>query len=126
MADMGAKLHQLSDTARDWREGRRLRAWELGQAGWTQQQIAAALGVTQGAVSQWLTSAAQVGGPMALLRRPVPGAPPKLAAPHLAQLPDLLQQGATASGFRGEFWTCQRVAAVIERRWGVRYHERQV
>jgi hypothetical protein len=37
---------------RSWREGRRLRGWELRQAGWTQAAIAAALGVTQGAVSQ--------------------------------------------------------------------------
>jgi transcriptional regulator with XRE-family HTH domain len=38
----------------DWREGRRLRAWELYQQGWPQKQIAAALGVSAGAVSQWL------------------------------------------------------------------------
>ena len=47
-------------TARlDWREGRRRRAWELKQQGWKQQDIAAALGVTPGAVSQWLTRARQ-------------------------------------------------------------------
>src|SRR5215472_10485464 len=38
----------------DWREGRRRRAWELKQQGWKQQDIAAALGVTAGAVSQLL------------------------------------------------------------------------
>ncbi len=41
----------LSKEATDyWREGRRLRAWELKQEGWTQQQIADALGLTKGAV----------------------------------------------------------------------------
>src|SRR5947208_5500577 len=40
---------------RGWREGRRFRAWELKQQGWTQSLIAAALGVTPGAVSQWMT-----------------------------------------------------------------------
>ena len=35
-----------------WHEGRRLRAWELHQRGWTQTHIAEALGVTQGAVSR--------------------------------------------------------------------------
>ena len=30
----------------DWREGRRLRGWELKQEGWTPQRIADALGVT--------------------------------------------------------------------------------
>jgi predicted transcriptional regulator len=38
-------------------EGRRLRAWGLEQQGWTQRAIAAALGVTPGAVSQWMTRA---------------------------------------------------------------------
>ncbi len=41
----------------DWREGRRRRAWELAQQGWKHQDIAAALGVTPGAVSQWLKRA---------------------------------------------------------------------
>jgi len=45
---------QLSNRSKDWREGRRFRAWELREKGWTQQRIAEALGVTQGAVSQWL------------------------------------------------------------------------
>jgi transcriptional regulator with XRE-family HTH domain len=46
-----------SQQATNWREGRRLRAWELFQEGWPQQRIAAALGVTKGAVSQWLSRA---------------------------------------------------------------------
>ncbi len=36
----------------DWKEGRRLRAWELWQQGWKQKDIATALGVSKGAVSQ--------------------------------------------------------------------------
>jgi transposase len=46
--------NSLSKEATDWREGRRLRAWELKQEGWSQQQIAQALGVSKGAVSQWM------------------------------------------------------------------------
>ena len=46
--------NQLSKQAADWREGRRLRAWELKEQGWNQQEIANALGVTKGAVSQWM------------------------------------------------------------------------
>jgi hypothetical protein len=57
----------------DWLEGRRLRAWELHEAGWTGQKIAAALGVTPGAVSQWLRRAREGGGREALRKRPVPG-----------------------------------------------------
>jgi len=36
----------------DWREERRKRAWALKQRGWLQKDIAAALGVSAGAVSQ--------------------------------------------------------------------------
>jgi transposase len=105
---------------RDWREGRRLRAWELAQAGWPQRGIAAALGVTEGAVSQWL-SRARAGGVEALRHRPAPGAPPKLPRAQLARLPALLDCGPAAFGFRGTVWTCPRVAAVIARHFGVRY-----
>jgi predicted transcriptional regulator len=54
-----------SQQATNWREGRRLRAWELFQEGWPQQRIAEALGVSKGAVSQWL-SRARAQGPQAL------------------------------------------------------------
>ena len=105
----------------DWREGRRRRAWELKQAGWKQQDIAAALGVTGGAVSQWLTRARAKGVEEGLRRHPAPGPAPKLAPEQLAQLPALLDRGAEAYGFRGQAWTCKRVAEVIWRTFGVRY-----
>ena len=38
--------NSLSREATDWREGRRLRAFELKNKGWSQQQIAYALGVS--------------------------------------------------------------------------------
>jgi DNA-directed RNA polymerase specialized sigma24 family protein len=46
-----------SREAADWREGRRRRAWELHEQDWSQRDIAAALGVTEGAVSQWMRRA---------------------------------------------------------------------
>jgi transposase len=109
----------------DWREGRRLRAWELKQQGWQQQAIAAALGVTPGAVSQWLSRAKQ-GGIEALRRRPAPGPAPKLTPEQRAQIPALLARGAEAFGFRGEVWTARRVATVLRREFGVTYHPNHV
>lgn len=105
----------------DWLEGRRLRAYELAQAGWTQKAIAAALGVSEGAVSKWLTRARN-GGREALRRHPAPGAVSKLSAEQLARLPDLLARGAEAYGFAGAVWTRERVRAVIEEEFGVTYH----
>src|ERR671927_458103 len=106
---------------RDWREQRRLRAWALHQRGWTGKTIAEALGVSQGAVSQWLRRAHE-GGVEALYSQPPPGPTPRLTTEQLAQLPHLLTRGAEAFGFIGEVWTARRVAAVIREEFGVRYH----
>ena len=54
---MTREMNTKSTPPADWREGRRLRAWELHEQGWSQTSIAQALGVTQGAVSQWLKRA---------------------------------------------------------------------
>lgn len=107
------------------KEVRRLQAWHLKQQGWSQRQIAEALGVSQGAVSQWMTRARE-GGPEALRRRPPPGAPPRLTPAQLAQLPELLARGPEAYGFRGQLWTRGRIAAVIQLTFGVSYHPRHV
>lgn len=112
-------------TPRDWREGRRLRAWELKQQDWSQQGIAEALGVTPGAVSQWMQRARE-GGVEALKRRVAPGPTPKLTDEQREHLPLLLAQGAEAFGFRGDVWTATRVTAVIRREFGVRYHPNHV
>ena len=115
-------MKTLSSTqATDWHEGRRLRAWELHHIGWTQQQIAAALGVTQGAVSKWLSRARQSGS-AALRRKKAPGPAARLTSAQRAQLPALLNQGAEAFGFRGAVWTRARVAEVIRQTFGVSYH----
>jgi transposase len=115
----------MSHTLGTWREARRLQAWQLKQQGWSQRQIAEALGVSEGAVSQWMKRARE-GGPEALRHRSPPGAPRRLSADQLAQLPDLLQRGPQAYGFRGELWTRGRIAAVIQLESGIAYHSRHV
>jgi len=105
----------------DWREGRRLRAWALHEQGWKQRAIAEALGVTQGAVSQWIARGKD-GGSEALRNRKSPGAPRRLTSEQREQLPRLLERGAEAFGFRGDIWTRARIAAVIKREFGVSYH----
>ena len=50
----------------DWREWRRLRAWDLYEQGWKQNDIAAALDVTEGAVSQWVKRGRTLGREAAL------------------------------------------------------------
>lgn len=107
-------------TNRTFRQWRRLRAWELFQQGWTQKDIAVALAVTEGAVSQWIARAKQEGAE-ALHERKAPGGISKLTPAEKAQLPALLLRGAEAFGFCGNAWTCDRVAQVIRTEFGVTY-----
>ena len=111
----------MTSAPNHWKEVRRRQAWQLKQRGWSQRQIADALGVSEGAVSQWLTRARE-GGPAALQARRHPGAARRLTPEQLAHLPELLHRGAEAYGFRGQLWTRGRVAAVIRREFGIGYH----
>src|SRR5436190_21266199 len=109
----------------NWREERRKRAWELKEQGWQQKDIAVALGVSKGAVSQWMKRGRE-GGVESLKAHPPTGVKPRLSAEQKAQIPTLLARGAQAYGFRGDVWTASRVAEVIARTFGVRYHRDHV
>src|SRR5260370_7969064 len=114
-------MKKKSISRKDWREERRMQAWKLHEQGWKQKDIATALGVTEGAVSQWFKKAKEQ-GVEALKHQPPPGATPKLSAEQRAQIPSLLRQGAEAFGFRGQIWTTARVAQMIEQQFGVKCH----
>lgn len=116
---------EIPDTFNDWREARRFRAWELKQAGWKQCDIAEALGVTPGAVSQWMKDVRE-NGVEALRSRKGGGPKRKVTEEQLQQLPDLLEAGPEAYGFRGDVWTRGRVGTVIEEEFGVSYSETHV
>jgi transposase len=109
----------------DLKEWRRMRAWQLSQLGWKQRIIADALGVTEGAVSHWVAKARDK-GPAALLSRHHPGPAAKLESEQMRLIPEFLGHGAEAYGFRGEVWTCARVAKVIDEEFGVCYHKGHV
>src|SRR5260370_41628531 len=109
----------------DWKEWRRMRALTLRQQGWNQRAIAGALGVSEPAVSQWLAVAGR-SGPDALRSHPGAGRCPRLTADQKHLIPDFLWHGPEAYGFRGEVWTCARVAKVIEEEFGVSYHKGHV
>lgn len=109
----------------DWREARRLRAWELHQKGWKQAAIAEALGVSKGAVSQWMKKA-ETEGAEALRSRKGGGPKPRLNAVQLKQLASLLARGAEHFGFRGAVWTRKRVALVVQQTFGVSYSQTHI
>ncbi len=107
---------------KSWREYRREQAWVLKQQGWKQKDIAEALGVSEGAVSQWMVR----GRLGELAARPVPGKTPGLNSDARATLRDILDAGAEASGFEGEVWTQGRIRQVILEQFGIRYSERHI
>lgn len=111
----------LAQQSKDWRERRRLRAFELHQQGWKQKDIADKLDVTPGAVSQWIKQGRREGRE-ALRKRTTSGAPRKLSWVQRAQIPHLLARGPQSFGFEGAVWTCARIAQVIQREFGVEYH----
>jgi len=106
---------------RDQLQARRLRAAELFAAGVHQAEVARQLGVSPQAVSVW-HARWRSGGPEALHSRGPSGPSPRLSDAQLATVEQALLEGATANGFTGELWTLERIALVIERRTGVRYH----
>ena len=89
----------------------------------TQAALARDLGVSAAAVSQWY-EAWRAGGRRALRARPKTGRPPQLSGRQWQRLRTLLLRGAVAAGFDTERWTLKRIAAVVRREFGVRYHPR--
>jgi transposase len=97
----------------------------LKHRGWVKRDIAEALDVSEVALSTWLARARE-GGPEALRARPAPGRPPRLSPDQKRSIPELLWHGPEAYGFRGQVWTCARIACVLEEEFGVRYHKDHV
>jgi len=106
-------------------EGRRRLVVALLEQNLSLHEIARRIGCHASSVLRW-RNAVSLGGADALRAKPAPGRPPKLTEKQKAKLVKLLAQGAMAHGYRTELWTTQRIATVIERRLGVRYHRNHV
>jgi transposase len=106
-------------------EARRQRAIALLAEGLGVREVARRVGCAPSSVSRW-RSAVKARGPDALRPKPAPGRPRRLNPRQRARLLKLLLKGATAHGFATDLWTLPRVAEVIERTFGVRYHPAHV
>ena len=105
---------------------RRAEAIRLLEGGEMKQvEIARHLGVTEAAVSKWKRQLAEE-GPQALQMRKATGRPPKLDETAKQVLIKKLEEGAVAAGFPTEQWTQARVKKVIEREFGVVYHQNYI
>ena len=83
------------------------------------------MGVSRATVTRWKKLLEQK-GIRGLRARPHPGRPSKLSEEQWQHLLQILQRGAIAAGFPTERWTLQRIAEVIWREFGVRYHPRSL
>ena len=102
------------------REFRRLRAVELFESGMKQVDIARVLGVTKGAVSQWL-SVYREKGLDALRYRKIAKKPCRLSDEQKNELRDLLARGPQHFGYAGDVWTLPRIGELVSRKFGVNY-----
>ncbi len=106
-------------------EARRRRAVALLDKGLGVREVARQIGCSPMSVSRWRAEV-RARGPDALRPKPAPGRPPRVTARQRAKLLTLLLKGATAHGFSTDLWTLPRVAEVIARTFGVRYHPAHV
>lgn len=109
----------------DWLEDRRRRALELLKQGLSLNQVGRRLGCAASSVMRW-RDALREGGPRALKVRFSPGRPLKLTEKQRRRLVKILLKGAIANGYRTELWTTLRIAEVIKKNFGVRYHQDHV
>src|SRR4051812_13152565 len=101
-------------------ERRRCRAVRLLEQGETPAVVARILGVRRTSLHRWRRMARQDHG---LTAKAPCGAKSRLTDSQMGELERLLLKGATAHGFPNQLWTSARVAQVIQRHFGVKYHK---
>lgn len=93
---------------------RRQQALSLLAQGMTLADVAEAVGCAPSSVLRWRDARPR--------RRQPPGPRAKLRPEQWRVLLRALRKGARAHGYVNELWTSQRIAALIERLFGVHYH----
>lgn len=115
-------MSTMPRTARESQHAR-LCAINLLCDGETPAEVASLLGVSVRSVQRWAAAWA-AGGEAALLPKPRSGRPAKLTGEQTEQVLGWLLDSPTDFGFATERWTAPRVAALIDRTFGVRLNAR--
>ena len=111
--------------APDQLEQRRRRAVQLLQAGRPTSAVARQGHTSVSSVWRWW-QAYQRDGLRGLRLTPTPGRPPRLSGGQLRTLDRILARGPRRAGYPTDLWTLARVAKVIQRQFGIRYHPSRV
>ena len=106
-------------------EARRQRALALVNQGLSFNAAARRLGCAPSSVMRWM-AAYRRDGKAGLKVRSAPGRPRRLSAAQEARLLRQLLRGPGAHGYSTDLWTTHRIAEVIERLFGVRFHRDHV
>jgi transposase len=102
-------------------ESRRRLAVRRIADGWTQREVADFLGVHPITVAKWV--ARHRADPRdGLKAQPTPGRPPFLTADQERAVLHWIRESPTDHGFDTELWTARRLAEVIAREFGIRFH----
>jgi transposase len=106
-------------------EARRHYGLRLLDQGLSLTEVGRLLDVAPSSVMRW-RDARDTGGEDALRIRISSGRPLKLGLRQRDRLTKLLLRGARAFGYSTDLWTTARIARVIQREFGVRYHRAHV
>ena len=104
----------------DEKRSRRMKAARLFERGFTQAEVARRCGVSRPTALDWYRRWSKRGR-SGLEPRPL-GRPTKVPAAALKRLEKALLSGPRSQGFSTDLWTLERIAQVMERLSGVRYH----
>jgi transposase len=102
-------------------ERRRQKALALLNDGWSLEEVAARVNADFSSVYRWREKSRR-GGANALRAKPASGRPRKIRAAQGRRFLEILLKGALAYGFSNEMWTLGRMARVIRKEFGIRYH----
>jgi len=102
-------------------EARRRKAVALLQDGKSNTEVARLVGADLSSVKRWKRAVA-AGGLTVLAAKPNRGRSPKLSPAQKQELRQIVCAGPRAADLSTDLWTCRRVAEVVHKRFGVRYH----
>lgn len=106
----------------EWRRGRAVRGYIHGRS---VISLADELGVQRGAINKWLQWF-EAEGAEGLRTGTSPGPQPRLSAEQQARLAEIIETGPVAVGYQAGVWTGPMIGDLIERLFGVRYHNHHV
>ena len=106
-------------------EKRRFEAMRLLEEGLSQSDAARRLKVARQTVARWVAQYREK-GKKGLRKAGRAGRKPRLSPPERERLQRLLLRGPEGRGRERRLWTCPLVADLIEREFGIRYHEGHV